>query len=219
MKESYFTKENIEKRAELFLNQLRNDKKQKDIQFIPEYSALIVIDMQRYFIDSNSHAYIPSSIAIIDKIQDLIKAYNHAHLPVIFTRHLNTDKNAGLMSEWWKEIVTEDNELSVIIPELECSNAITINKSQYDAFHDTHLEKILKEFNIKQVVITGVMTHLCCDTTARSSFVRGFKPFIPIDATATYNEEFHKATFINLSHGFTSPVITRELLEILIENK
>ncbi|EKE04233.1 MAG: isochorismatase hydrolase [uncultured bacterium] len=213
MKESYFTKENIRERAELLLNQFRKSKKHKDIAYSPELSALIVMDMQGYFLNPESHAYIPASRAIIANIQALIESYKRANLPVIFTRHINTRLNAGLMSEWWDDVITENNGLSEIIPELELTNSVVIEKTQYDAFYKTNLEELLNNHNVKQVVITGVMTHLCCETTVRSAFVRGFKPFMPIDATATYNEEFHKATFKNLSHGFTSPVVTRELLE------
>jgi len=213
MKESYFTKENIGERAELLLNRFRKSKKHKDIAYSPEYSALIVMDMQGYFLNPESHAYIPASRAIIANIQALIESYKRANLSVIFTRHINTQLNAGLMSEWWDDVITENNGLSEIIPELELSNSVVIEKTQYDAFYKTNLEELLNNHNVKQVVITGVMTHLCCETTVRSAFVRGFKPFMPIDATATYNEDFHKATLINLFHGFTSPVVTRELLE------
>ena len=51
---------------------------------------------------------------------------------------------------------------------------VVIEKSTYDAFHGTDAEGILNEMGVKEVVIAGVMTHLCVETTARSSFVRDF---------------------------------------------
>ncbi|MCP4152595.1 MAG: isochorismatase family protein, partial [bacterium] len=68
---------------------------------------------------------------------------------------------------------------------------------------------------ITRVIITGVMTHLCCETTARSAFVRNFEVYFTIDATATYNREFHKSTLLNLSHGFASPVLTSDILNLM----
>jgi isochorismate hydrolase len=56
------------------------------------------------------------------------------------------------------------------------------------------------------------MTHLCCETSARSAFMRGFEVFFPIDGTATYNRDFHLATLRNLAHGFATMTTVRELL-------
>ena len=60
-------------------------------------------------------------------------------------------------------------------------------------------------------MIAGVLTHLCCETTARSAFVRGFKVFFTVDGTATYYEDFHRATLLNLSHGFAVPVLVDDI--------
>jgi isochorismate hydrolase len=143
----------------------------------------------------------------------LAKAFTESNLPVITTRHINSDENALMMARWWKEIIREENPLSEIITELDFPNALVIEKTQYDGFYQTSLEKRLREMGIVQLVVTGVMTHLCCETTSRSAFVRGFSVFIPIDATATYNEDFHFASFLNLSHGFAVPVLTEEILK------
>jgi isochorismate hydrolase len=59
------------------------------------------------------------------------------------------------------------------------------------------------------------MTHLCCETTARSAFMRGLQVFIAVDGTATYSEAFHRASLLNLSHGFALPVLVDEILERL----
>ena len=63
------------------------------------------------------------------------------------------------------------------------------------------------------LVIGGVMTHLCCETTARSGFVKGYQIFFPVDTTATYNPNFHTATLRNLSHGFSVITTSEKLIE------
>lgn len=211
MKEKYFTFENIDNESELLFSQLQLCRTEKDIPFSPKNSALLILDMQKFFLDQSSHAYIPSSDAVIPKIQQLLNLYTNAGLPVIATRHLNTTSDAGLMKSWWRDIIFEDNAMSEIIPEVAALDANIINKTQYDAFYKTDLEDYLNKQGITQIVITGVMTHLCCETTARSAFVRGFEVFCPVDATATYNFEFHRSTFINLSHGFAVPVLTNDI--------
>lgn len=119
------------------------------------------------------------------------------------------------MAVWWRELLSADNPLSRIDPRLEIKNGITISKTRYDAFLDSPLEKLLREMNVRQLVICGVMTHLCCETTARSAFMRGFQVFFPVDGTATYNEAFHRASLLNLAHGFATPVLVQDILTSL----
>jgi len=168
----------------------------------PKSCALLILDMQRLFFDEKSHAYIPSAHSIISKIKGCASLFNQHGLPVIMTRHINNEGNARLMSQWWKHIIQEKDASSQIIPELNFKNSTLLNKSQYDAFLDTPLENLLNEKDVTQLVITGVMTHLCCETTARSAFQRGYTVFFPVDGTATYNDSFHRATLLNLAHGF-----------------
>ncbi len=185
-----------------------------DIQFTPVRSALLVLDMQRYFLDSSSHAYVPSAQAIIPKINSLIQAYAEKNLPVIFTRHVNTSQNAGMMGRWWKDLIYPNNPLSDISPAINSHSGTIIQKSQYDAFYKTQLEKYLHSRYVTQVVISGVMTHLCCESTARSAFMRGFEVFFLVDGTATYNVELHKASITNLAHGFSRLSLTSEILSV-----
>jgi len=62
------------------------------------------------------------------------------------------------------------------------------------------------------------MTHLCCETTARSAFMSGFDVFFTVDGTATYNKTFHLSTLINLAHGFAIPITTKEVIQKTMEN-
>lgn len=197
------------------LQEIEKYKQEHAIRFIPEHSALLIVDMQKYFLKDSSHAYIPSAQAIIPKIKELIKVYSTRGLPIIFTQHLNSTQNAKLLAKWWNDLITEENPLSEITDELDTSSGIVLKKTQYDAFYETALEDILRKKGVTQVVICGVMAHLCCETTARSAFVRGFEVFFTIDGTATQNEKFHLATLLNLSHGFATTVLAKEILAAL----
>jgi isochorismate hydrolase len=268
LKSDYFTPSTIKQKSVDLLEQLKENLRDHRAPFTLGRSALLVLDMQRYFLEPGSHAYIPSAPAIVPGICQLIQAYRDRNLPIVLTRHLNTPEDAGAMARWWRELIDADNPLSEIDPEIQRSafsdqrsansnqqcllpaplftcllvnfralfpepgtfpgagrsprnagaeiknnrSAILIQKSQYDAFYRTRLEDILREMNVAQVVICGVMTHLCCETTARSAFARGFDVFFTVDATATYNEKFHLATLLNLSHGFAAPVLAADIL-------
>ncbi|MBN2135881.1 MAG: isochorismatase family protein [Acidobacteria bacterium] len=165
-------------------------------------SALLVLDAQRYFLDEESHSFIPSAAGVLPGLRLLIDKFIEMKHPVIFTRHLNTDEDAGQMASWWKDLIREENPISEISSDIIIEGSPVIRKTQYDAFYETGLDVILREKKIEQVIITGFMTHLCCETTARSAFVHGYKVIFPVDGTATYNRKFHLATLRNLAHGF-----------------
>ena len=199
------------------LDDVRSFRDRHPFSFSPTSSALLVLDMQRYFLDPDCHAFIPSATAIIPGILKLCDSFHKSGAPVYFTRHVNTARNAGRMADWWSDMLDDENPGSAIVDELSehLHGSSVILKSQYDAFHGTSLESELRFSEVRQVVITGVMTHLCCETTARSAFMRGFEVFFTIDGTATCNRKFHDATLLNLSHGFAYPVLCGEILDAM----
>ena len=96
--------------------------------------------------------------------------------------------------------------MSRIVDSISFPGADVIEKTQYDAFYSTKLEEVLCEQGVSQLVVTGVMAHLCVESTVRSAFVRGFEVFVPVDSIATYNMELHTGSLRGLSHGFAVPV-------------
>ena len=215
MKSAYFSPDNIDGKSWQMLRTLENYGTRHGIAFIPERAALLIIDMQRYFLDRDSHAYVPSAPPIVPRIKKLADAFLKRNLEVVLTRHVNSKGDAGVLAEWWEDMITEGDPLSEIIAEFDATHSSVIKKTQYDAFYGTPLMDLLRERDAKQLVVTGVMTHLCCETTARSAFVRGFKVFLPVDGTATYSEDFHRAALLNLSHGFAVPVLVEDLITSL----
>jgi isochorismate hydrolase len=213
-KEAYFLSETIkEKAAEMMEACLDYRNRHANQVFSPQKAALLVLDMQTYFLNPRSHAFVPSSQAVLPAVQELVEAFYRIGRPVVFTQHANNPSNARMMEIWWKDLLRPGSPEWDVYGGLETTKGIFLSKSQYDAFMETELEKILAKSGSEQVVITGVMTHLCCETTARSAFMRGFRVFFPVDATATYTEAFHRASLLNLSHGFAVPVTACEILE------
>ena len=216
----YFTQKSIQRQSNALLEYVASARQRhSDIVFQPEKAALLVLDMQRYFLDFDSHAFVPSAPATIPGINKLINAFGKAERPVVATRHLNTPEDAGMMSTWWRDLIRPQSAYNQYVETLDIENTIQVEKTQYDAFLHTSLEETLHAWQIEQVAISGVMTHLCCETTARSAFMRGFEVFFTVDGTATYNEELHRASLLTLSHGFAVPVVIEELLHILETNE
>ena len=190
--------------------------KRRDLNIDKSNTALIVLDMQDYFINYNSNAYIPSSASIIGNVNELIAAFSQNNLPVIYTRHINNRLATDIMSKWWKRHIFSDDAYSAINNQIiRTEKPIVIEKKHYDAFHETKLEATLKDLGVKNIVLTGVMTNLCCESTARSAFIKGYPTIFPVDATAAYNYEYHRAACINLSFGFSILRMTEDILTAL----
>ena len=212
-KQTYFTQETIQEKSQELLEYVSVSRhRHADVVFRPEKAVLLVLDMQKYFLREDSHAFVPSATAIIPGINKLITTFVENERPIVATRHINTPEDAGMMAKWWRDLINPQTAYSHYDNIVKTPNTIFINKTQYDAFIDSSLEDVLRQRNIEQVVTCGVMTHLCCESTARSAFMRGFEVFFTVDGTATYNEELHRASLLTLSHGFAVPVLINELL-------
>jgi nicotinamidase-related amidase len=208
-KEEYFSTSAIAATAQAMAAALPVNR--RAAAFCPATAALLVVDMQRYFLCAGSHARIPAAPAIIGNINILVAAFKKAARPVFFTRHGNDDRDGGQMAAWWGDWLRRGHPLADIDDAIDCDGLPVIEKTQYDAFFGTDLDARLKQANVRQLAVCGVATHLCCESTARSAFAHGFAVFVAVDATATWNRELHQASLRAMAHGCAVPFLTRDL--------
>jgi nicotinamidase-related amidase len=170
-----------------------------------EKSALLVIDMQDFFLDPKSPSFTCGGLAILPVLEQLIKAFREHQRPVIYTRHVHHPDHldSGILGWWWEGMCIEGT------PESEVHRAIAplpsekvILKHRYSGFYNTDLETILRVLKIEDLVITGVMTNMCCESTARDAYFRDYRVFFPADGSGSINEEMHVASLLNLAFGF-----------------
>jgi len=133
----------------------------------PAKSALLVIDLQEYFL--------PRLSPIIGNVLSLIESCRSKGIKIIYTRHGHKDTNedGGMLLKWWGEVIIQGtakwNLIKAINP---LDNEPVIDKNRYSAFIGTTLDETLKYRKIEDLIITGVMTNCCCETTARDAFVK-----------------------------------------------
>ncbi len=186
-------------------------------------SALLVIDMQRYFLEPRRHGFCPAAVAVIGNVRRLIEHFRKNDRPVIFTRHAHKKNGSdlGILGKWWDGMPTEGSpeselDLRINLPPLKKGGRggfeYVLTKSRYSAFVGTKLDSILKKHKVKEVVITGVMTNICCETTARDAFMRDYMVRFLADATGSPEERMHVATLYNLAYAFADVCTTEELL-------
>jgi len=211
---AYFTSKTIDSAAERMIGELEAlGLRRPNAAIDRSRAALLLLDCQRYFADPSSHAFVPSLPTIVPRVLRTAMAFLRHSRPVFLTRHI--DDPSSPMRAWWRGAIEEKDERSQLIADLQTLDAPVLVKSAYDAFLGTSLAEQLSAAQVGQVIVGGALTHLCCETTARAAFMKGYQVFFLADGTATYNEEFHRATLTNLAHGFAVPVLCTDVRSAL----
>jgi len=190
------------------------------MQLDKDKAALLVIDMQKFFLDPASPTFTCGGLAILPNLKKLIDAFRKAGRPVIYTRHVHHPArlDAGIMGWWWEGMCLEGSPESEIHPDLFPKPfEKVVDKHRYSSFYNTDLETVLRCLKIEDLIITGVMTGMCCESTARDAYYRDYRVFFPADGTGSINEEMHLASLLNLSFGFAWVTEVDYLLEQLVE--
>ena len=202
--ESYVTRDNLEVKAKGWLEKIAAFNTH-EMKLKKQNSALLVIDMQKFFLDPNSPSFTCGGMAILPNLKKLIASFRKAGRPVIYTCHVHHPDfiDAGIMKWWWEGACLEGTPESLVhddIAPLEREKVIF--KHRYSAFYNTDLETILRCLKIEDLVISGIMTNMCCESTARDAYYRDLKVHFLADATGSVNEEMHLASLLNLAFGF-----------------
>jgi nicotinamidase-related amidase len=179
-------------------------------------AALLVIDMQKFFLDPASPTFTCGGLPIMSNVASLIKAFRNANRPVIYTRHVHHPDgiDAGIMKWWWEGMCLEGSPESEVADEIApLPGEKQVLKHRYSAFYNTDLETVLRCQGITDVVMAGIMTNMCCESTARDAYFRDYRVFFLADSTGSVTEEMHKASLLNLAFGFAHITTAAEILQ------
>ncbi len=213
----YVTKENLKDKVSEWKSIIK-PYNTHSLQLDVRNSALMVIDMQKFFLDPKSPTYTEGGRGILPNLKKLIKAFRSAKRPVIYTAHVHAGdgSDAGIMKWWWEGMCKEGTPEAQIHPQIAPRpGEKVVKKHRYSGFYNTDLETILRCLNIKDLVITGIMTNLCCESTAREAYYRDYRVFFLLDGTGSVTEEFHLATLKNLAFGFAYVTTVEEIIKSL----
>lgn len=180
--------------------------------------ALAVIDMQRYFLDEDADAYLGAPRALVANVTGLIRAFRDSRRPIVFTRHAHRKgDDAGQMGKWWGgKLPREGDRYSELIDDVRPEEGeLVLTKTRYSAFEGTELDAWLLERGVDTLVICGVMTNLCVETTARHAFMKELQPLVVEDACASNSTKFHRASITNLEYGFAYIEETSSVIEVI----
>ena len=98
------------------------------------------------------------------------------------------------------------------------SGELVIEKCRYSAFYNTNLEVLLRNRGITTLILVGVVTNVCVESTARDAWNRDFDVIVVSDATAGYAEDLHEAALKNVAYHCGAVCSTEEVLGLLDAN-
>lgn len=187
-------------------------------------AALLVIDMQRDFVDEGAIMEVPMARARLAAMRRILDRCRTEGVPVFFTRHVLSDRFdiSPLETTYIPRLKTSGMREGT--PGVEIVDALQplpsetlIDKHRYDAFYNTQLDTALRNIRgpggVDTVIIIGTVTNICCESTARSAFMRDYKVAFIDDANGGLDEASHNATLAIIGKVFGRVMTTDELLD------
>jgi nicotinamidase-related amidase len=204
----------------------------------PKKVALLVIDMENDFVKPGAPMQVPMAYEMIPNVKKLLEVCREKGVTVIYTAHVHGKDRGdmGLMADFWGPIgnqtaLVDGTEGVEIFDEIAPNEGeLLIKKHRYSAFYNTNLETQLRNRGIETLIITGTVTNMCCESTARDAQFRDYNVIFVSDATGTMDhpdlgagsmtaEEVQKSTLTSLSFCIAEIASTDEVIAKLSNSK
>jgi ureidoacrylate peracid hydrolase len=191
--------------------------------------ALVVVDMQNaYCHDQGSLARQGFDISacrnVIGNVMKILETFRREALPVIFL-YLAFEKNycdGGAMAHEIWPFFKEKNGLldgtwdAAIVDRLKpLANEVIIRKTRYSGFSGTNLDYRLRYMGVNTLVVCGVTTNICVESTVRDAFHLGYKVALVSDGTAEIDEERYRVSLKTMEYAFGKVITTGQLANFL----
>jgi bifunctional isochorismate lyase/aryl carrier protein len=180
----------------------------------PSRAALLIHDMQRYFVDFFPAGEEPVT-SLVENIAAIRAAAVTAGMPVFYTAQPGamTPRQRGLLMDMWGPGMGNDPQNRPIIPVLAPQAGDTVlTKWRYSAFYRSELETLLRRSGRDQLIICGIYAHVGVLITACDAFTRDFETFLVADAIADFTPEYHMLALNYAAERCATTVCTAPLL-------
>jgi nicotinamidase-related amidase len=199
----------------------------------PARTALLVVDMQRAFVEPGQAMEVPPARDVVPRIQELVGIFREKRLPVVFTEFTYSPAAPLLVGELHPEhrpaapsaptgfglpssacLEGEDN--ARVIPDLAPrADELVIRKHYYDGFNGTVLDGALRARGVSTLVVTGTMTDICVLGTVIGAFNREYRLIVVEDGVATLSPEIQRATLDIIRRAYARVLSAKELADEL----
>jgi ureidoacrylate peracid hydrolase len=199
----------------------------------PRRTAIVVVDMQNAFmLPGVAHALCPMAREIVPNINRLAQAVRASGGTVVW---IKTTYTADTLNEWSTyydlrgpeqnakraEALAAGSKGHELWAELDAREGdLTVEKKRFSAFiqGSSNLADVLRERGIDTVLITGTVTGVCCESTARDAMMCNFKTIMITDGNAAMTDEDHNASLAGFYLTFGDVMPTDKAIEFLRRN-
>jgi ureidoacrylate peracid hydrolase len=196
-------------------------------------TALVVVDMQNYFVAEGFPLEVPLARSIVPNINRLARALRAAGGIVVWVQTTAT----GALEYWanyHKHMLTPERSQTrlahldenadgfALYPRLEpLPTDLRVKKTKYSAFipGSSDIEARLRSRGIESLLITGTLTNVCCESTARDAMMLDYRVIMVADGNASLTDEEHAASLNNFLIFFGDVLTTDESLARLVPAK
>jgi nicotinamidase-related amidase len=199
----------------------------------PGRTALLVVDMQRGFVDAGQAMEVPPAREVVPAIRALLDGFRAKRLPVVFTEFTyspavpilvgelhpehrpappGAPRGFGVPSSSCLEGDASARTIGALAPR---PDELVIRKRWYDAFAGTELDGALRARGVTSLVITGTMTDICVLSTVVGAFNHEYRVSVVADGVATLWPEIQRATLDIVGRAFGRVVQSKEVLDTI----
>jgi nicotinamidase-related amidase len=209
----------------------RTEAFEEALRLAPGRTALLVVDMQRAFLDPGEAMEVPPARDIVPQIQALLDLFRGKRLPVVFTEFTYSETVPVLVGLLHPEhrraapgaprgfgkpssscLVGEANVH--VVPDLAPQpGELVVTKHYYDGFNGTPLDAALRARGVTHLVLTGTMTDICVLGTVIGGMNREYRMTVVEDATATLWPEIQRATLDIIARAYARVLTTKHVAE------
>jgi ureidoacrylate peracid hydrolase len=197
----------------------------------PRHAALLLVDMQNDFCAEGGAMHregrdMSLVQAMVPRLERLLESARGAGVHVIWIRNVyNTPPNHYLSEVWLEQAKRRRKGCYIEIPVCEAEawngdfygvrptpDEAIVTKHRYGAFEGTDLDLVLRSKGVRTVIMTGVATNVCVETTARQAFLRDYYVVFTSDCTATFSKQQHEAALWNIDQFFGEVVDSEQVM-------
>ena len=197
---------------------------------IPRQTAHIVVDLQNGFMAQGQVAETPMARTIVPNVNRISAALRAAGGAVVYTQHTADAEAIRTWSVFFEhfcgperrarmiEAFTPGSHGHALWPELDVAREdLVVLKRRFGAFvpGSSDLHARLQERGIDTLIISGTLSQVCCEATARDAMMMNYKVFFITDACATLTDAEHGGTLSAMAHTFCDVRDTQSMLGLI----
>lgn len=216
--ETYVTADTLQEQLDGWMAEVRPYQWRETVPLTSDKAALLVVDMTKAFVDQDRPLASPNARAVVGVVADLVDAFRDAGRPVIWLvqgHHSVPHDRGEHLAAWWPLPIMEGTDDVEMATGLDPKDEKVIIKRRYSGFYQTDLELTLRCQDVCQVVVCGVLTHVCPYTTAVDAFFRDFAVYYPADGTASINRALHVAALQSMAGWAGTVVRSQDIIDWL----